>query len=104
MCIDNVINVIVCIDIVTAAIAGLVTSVLQNNPRHSGDSNAEQPAGGPAGRWQSLPGWRTGPRRARANFALAANKSSGRSLLSLRRFNGPGVTDSPGAAGQRGPT
>ena len=41
------------------------------------------------------------PGLARANFA---NKSSGRSLLGLLRFNGPGVTDSPGAAGQRGPT
>ena len=36
--------------------------------------------------------------------ANVANKSSGLSLLGLRRFNGPSVTDSPGAAGQRGPT
>ncbi len=41
------------------------------------------------------------PGLARANVA---NKSSGRSLLGLLRFNGPGVTDSPGAAGQRGLT
>jgi len=61
---------------------------MQNNP--------------PAGRQAAGSHCQAGtPGRARANFA---NKSSGRSLLGLRRFNGQGVTDSPGAAGQRGPT
>jgi hypothetical protein len=32
--------------------------------------------------------------------ANVANKSCGLSLLGLRLFNGPGIIDSPGAAGQ----
>ncbi len=82
-----------------AAIAGLVTSVLQKNPRHGGESRTT--------RWRAAGQPAVTVRHCQADtqgLANFANKSSGRSLLGLRRFNGPGVTDSPGAGGQRGPT
>ncbi len=68
----------------------MVEIVMQNNP----------PAGHQAAGSHCQAGT-PGKAAARANFA---NKSIGQSLLGLQLFNGQGVTDSPGAAGQRGPT